>query len=59
MVKSRLDTSEQLLMADDSRRDLRNSVVRLKQFLGLASMAAMLLAGVAVAMAASGCRTPF
>ncbi|WP_422491161.1 ABC transporter permease [Endozoicomonas sp. ALE010] len=49
--KSRLDTSEQLLMADDSRRDLRNSVVRLKQFLGLASMAAMLLAGVAVAMA--------
>ncbi|WP_257284765.1 ABC transporter permease, partial [Endozoicomonas sp. SESOKO1] len=46
-----LDTSERLLMADDSRRDLRNSVVRLKQFLGLASMAAMLLAGVAVAMA--------
>ncbi len=49
--KERLDTSERLMMADDSRRDLRNSVVRLKQFLGLASMAAMLLAGVAVAMA--------
>ncbi len=49
--KDRLDTSERLMMADDSRRDLRNSVVRLKQFLGLASMAAMLLAGVAVAMA--------
>ena len=49
--KARLDSSERLMMADDSRRDLRNSVVRLKQFLGLASMAAMLLAGVAVAMA--------
>ncbi|USE36494.1 ABC transporter permease [Endozoicomonas sp. SCSIO W0465] len=49
--KDRLDDSERLMMADDSRRDLRNSVVRLKQFLGLASMAAMLLAGVAVAMA--------
>ena len=49
--QGKLDTSEKLVMADDSRRDLRNSVVRLKQFLGLASMAAILLAGIAVAMA--------
>ncbi len=47
----RLGKSERLVMVDDSRRDLRNSVVRLRQFLGLASMAAILLAGVAVAMA--------
>lgn len=50
-IKDKLGASERLIMADDSRRDLRNSVVRLKQFLGLASMAAILLAGVAVAMA--------
>ncbi|MGB1270942.1 MAG: ABC transporter permease, partial [Endozoicomonas sp.] len=50
-AESQLDDSERLVMANDSRRDLRNSVVKLKQFLGLASMAAMLLAGVAVAMA--------
>ena len=50
-VEDQLDASERLVLADDSRRDLRNSVVRLKQFLGLASMAAILLAGVAVAMA--------
>ena len=48
--KSKLDNSERLIMADDSRRDLRNSIVRLKQFLGLASMSAILLAGIAVAM---------
>ena len=48
--KGKLDSSERLVMADDSRRDLRNSVVRLKQFLGLASISAILLAGVAVAM---------
>ncbi|MCL6270320.1 FtsX-like permease family protein [Sansalvadorimonas sp. 2012CJ34-2] len=47
----KLESNERLVMADDSRRDLRNSVVRLRQFLGLASMAAILLAGVAVAMA--------
>jgi len=50
-VEERLDSGEELLSADDSRRDLRNSVVRLRQFLGMTSMAAMLLAGVAVAMA--------
>ncbi|WP_281647578.1 FtsX-like permease family protein [Parendozoicomonas sp. Alg238-R29] len=50
-TSGKLDASEKLVMADDSRRDLRNSVVRLKQFLGLASMAAILLAGIAVAMA--------
>ena len=50
-VTSQLDTSERLIMADDSRRDLRNSVVRLRQFLGLASMAAVLLAGIAISMA--------
>ena len=50
-VENKLDASERLISADDSRRDLRNSVVRLKQFLGLASIAAILLAGVAVAMA--------
>ncbi|OED45079.1 hypothetical protein ACH42_05770 [Endozoicomonas sp. (ex Bugula neritina AB1)] len=50
-IEGMLDASERILLADDSRRDLRNSVVRLKQFLGLASMAAILLAGVAVAMA--------
>ncbi|MTI15476.1 ABC transporter permease [Sansalvadorimonas verongulae] len=49
--EGKLNASEQLIMADDSRRDLRNSVVRLRQFLGLASMAAILLAGIAVAMA--------
>lgn len=50
-AESRLDASERLVAADDSRRDLRNSVVRLRQFLGLASIAAILLAGIAVAMA--------
>ena len=50
-AKSQLDASEKLQTADNSQRSLRNSVVRLKQFLGLASIAAMLLAGVAVAMA--------
>ena len=50
-VEGRLDVSERLLSADDSRRDLRGAVVRLKQFFGLASIAAILLAGVAVAMA--------
>lgn len=50
-AKDKLDASERLVAADDSRRDLRNSVVRLKQFLGLASIAAILLAGIAVAMA--------
>ena len=50
-VEDRLDSSEQLVDADDDRRGLRNSVVRLRQFLGMTSMAAMLLAGVAVAMA--------
>lgn len=50
-AEGQLEDSERLVRADDSRRGLRNSVVRLKQFLGLASMAAMLLAGVAVAMA--------
>ena len=49
-VKPLLDSSERLSMAEDNRQDLRNSVVRLKQFLGLASLAAILLAGVAVAM---------
>lgn len=49
--ENHLNASERLILADDSRRDLRNSVVRLKQFLGLASIAAILLAGVAVAMA--------
>lgn len=50
-AEGKLAASERLVAADDSRRDLRNSVVRLKQFLGLASIAAILLAGVAVAMA--------
>ncbi|WP_299729562.1 FtsX-like permease family protein [uncultured Endozoicomonas sp.] len=50
-AEPKLDDSERLILADDSRRDLRDSVVRLKQFLGLASIAAMMLAGVAVAMA--------
>ncbi|CAM3542813.1 ABC transporter permease [Parendozoicomonas haliclonae] len=50
-VKEKLDASERLVLADDSRRDLRNSVVRLKQFLGLGSMAAIVLAGIAIAMA--------
>ena len=51
LVEDKLDVSERLILADDSRRDLGKSVVRLKQFLGLASMAAILLAGIAVAMA--------
>ena len=50
-VQERLHSSERLLSAEDGRRDLRKSVIRLKQFLGMTSMAAMLLAGVAVAMA--------
>ncbi|MGI9274833.1 MAG: ABC transporter permease [Endozoicomonas sp.] len=50
VVEPELEPSERLIMADDSRRDLRNSVVRLRQFLGLGSLAAILLAGVAVAM---------
>ncbi len=50
-TEEKLEPNERLTMADDSRRDLRNSVVRLKRFLGLASLAAILLAGVAVAMA--------
>ncbi len=49
-ASDQLQTGEELVSADNSRRDLRNSVVRLKQFLGLASMAVILLAGVAVAM---------
>lgn len=50
-AEDRLSESERLTMAEDSRRDLRHSVARLKQFLGLASIAAILLAGIAVAMA--------
>lgn len=49
-VKPLLESDERLSMAEDNREDLRNSVVRLKQFLGLGSLAAILLAGVAVAM---------
>ena len=49
-VEPLLDSSERLSIAEDNREDLRNSVVRLKQFLGLGSLAAILLAGVAVAM---------
>lgn len=50
MVEPILDSSERLSMAEDNREGLRGSVVRLKQFLGLGSLAAILLAGVAVAM---------
>ena len=46
--KNHLDDSEQLLMANDSNRELKSSVLRLKYFLGLSSMAAMLLAGIAL-----------
>ncbi|AMO58670.1 hypothetical protein GZ77_17780 [Endozoicomonas montiporae] len=49
-VKPLLNNSERLTLAEDNRQDLRNSVVRLRQFLGLGSLAALLLAGVAVAM---------
>ena len=49
-VKPLLESGERLSLAEDNREDLRNSVVRLKQFLGLGSLAAILLAGVAVAM---------
>lgn len=49
-VEPLLNSSERLSLAEDNREDLRGSVVRLKQFLGLASLAAILLAGVAVAM---------
>ncbi len=50
-LEGKLDAGEQLIHSDDGRRDLRNSVVRLRQFLGLASMAAIILAGIAIAMA--------
>ena len=50
-AKGELAANEKLQTADNSQRSLRNSVMRLKQFLGLASIASMLLAGVAVAMA--------
>lgn len=46
-----LKEHEKLEGANDSSRQLRHSVERLRQFLGLASIAAMLLAGVAIAMA--------
>ena len=49
-TEQKLAPSERLSMAEGDREDLRNSVVRLKQFLGLGSMAAILLAGIAVAM---------
>lgn len=45
-----LISSERLSNAEDNREDLRSSVILLKQFLGLGSMAAILLAGIAVAM---------
>ena len=45
-----LSESERLSSAVENREDLRSSVNLLKQFLGLGSMAAMLLAGIAVAM---------
>ena len=50
-AESRLQSSEKLVLANDSRRELRQSVLRLKQFLGLTSLAAILLAGIAIAMA--------
>ena len=50
-VEPLLAPNERLSMAENNREDLRGSVVRLKQFLGLGSLAAILLAGVAVAMA--------
>ena len=46
-----LDDNERLLQADDDSQGLRNSVVRLRQFLGLASIATIVLAGIATAMA--------
>ena len=49
-VEPLLTDSEKLSLAEDNREDLRSSVVLLKQFLGLGSIAAMLLAGIAVAM---------
>ncbi|WOG27760.1 ABC transporter permease [Endozoicomonas sp. 8E] len=49
-VEPLLSDSEKLNLAEDDREDLRGSVVLLKQFLGLGSIAAMLLAGIAVAM---------
>ena len=45
-----LKVGERLSSAEDNRENLRGSVVRLRQFLGLASMAAILLAGIAIAM---------
>ena len=49
-IKPMLAASEKLSRAEANREDLRNSVSLLKQFLGLGSLAAMLLAGIAVAM---------
>ncbi|KEQ16324.1 ABC transporter permease [Endozoicomonas numazuensis] len=49
-VEPLLTDSEKLSLAEENREDLRSSVVLLKQFLGLGSIAAMLLAGIAVAM---------
>ncbi|WP_257252499.1 ABC transporter permease [Endozoicomonas sp. SESOKO3] len=49
-IEPLLSDSEKLNLAEDDREDLRSSVVLLRQFLGLGSIAAMLLAGIAVAM---------
>ncbi len=50
-IEDQLETNERLRQADDESRGLKRSVVRLRQFLGLASMAAVILAGIATAMA--------
>ncbi|WP_252177537.1 FtsX-like permease family protein [Endozoicomonas sp. 4G] len=49
-IEPLLSDSEKLNLAEDDREDLRSSVSLLKQFLGLGSIAAMLLAGIAIAM---------
>ena len=50
VVAPLLTNNERLSLAEENREDLRGSVVRLRQFLGLGSQAACLLAGVAVAI---------
>ena len=49
-ITDHLNENERLQQADDGNEGLRSSVVRLRQFLGLASIAAIVLAGIATAM---------
>lgn len=50
-AENQLGLNEKITFAEDGRQDLQKSVILLRQFLGLSSIAAMLLAGIAIAMA--------